>query len=155
VPKALAGDLSDHEYQELLEFRTAIRRFLHWSEEQATALGISPAQHQLLLAIRGHREATGPTIGDVADVLLLRHHSAVGLVDRAVAAKLVVRRSDSEDQRVVRLRLTALGSRRLRQLAGLHLAELRRMMPGIGLALFAGETFAEETFDEHTDMGAT
>jgi DNA-binding MarR family transcriptional regulator len=130
-------DLSDAEYRELLAFRTAIRRFLQWSEEQATALGIPPAQHQLLLAIRGHHDSAGPTIGDVADVLLLRHHSAVGLVDRAVAANLVERRSDSEDQRVVRLRLTALGSRRLRQLAGLHLAELRRMMPG---TLQRGET---------------
>lgn len=160
MPNTPEADLTDREYRELLAFRTAIRRFLHWSEAQATALGISPAQHQLLLAIRGHREPAGPTIGDVANALLLRHHSAVGLVDRAVATKLVVRRSDSEDQRVVRLRLTALGSRRLRQLAGLHLAELHRMMPGVGPALFAeemfsGETFAGETFTEHTDMGAT
>ena len=134
---ALADDLSDAEYRELLAFRNAVRRFLRWSEEQATALGITPAQHQLLLAIRGHGGGLGPTIGDIADALLLRHHSAVGLVDRAVAADLVERRSDPEDQRVVRLRLTALGARRLRQLAGLHLAELRRMMPVLAPALFA------------------
>jgi DNA-binding MarR family transcriptional regulator len=138
-PKASDPDLSSAEYRELLEFRTAIRRFLRWSEEQATALGITPAQHQLLLAIRGHqgRGGGGPTIGDVAESLLLRHNSAVGLVDRAVTAKLIERRSDPEDQRLVRLRLTALGARRLRQLAGLHLAELRRMMPALGPALFA------------------
>jgi DNA-binding MarR family transcriptional regulator len=136
---APADDLSDAEYGQLLAFRTALRRFLRWSEEQATALGITPAQHQLLLAIRGHDGSLGPSIGDVADVLLLRHHSAVGLVDRAVVAKLVERRSDPEDQRLVRLRLTPLGARRLRQLAGLHLAELRRMMPAVGPALFADE----------------
>jgi DNA-binding MarR family transcriptional regulator len=135
-------DLTDAEYAELLDFRTSLRRFLQWSEEQATALGITPAQHQLLLAIRGHKgrganRAVGPTIGEVAELLLLRPHSAVGLVDRAVAAKLVERVADSEDQRIVRLRLTPLGARRLRQLAGLHLAELRRMMPAIGSALFA------------------
>src|SRR5207248_11125818 len=51
--------------------------------QQATETGVTPAQHQLLLAIRGHHESEGPTIGDVADALLLRHHSVVGLVDRA------------------------------------------------------------------------
>jgi DNA-binding MarR family transcriptional regulator len=137
VATGLADDLSDAEYRELLAFRTAVRRFLHWSEQQATGLGVTPAQHQLLLAVRGHEGALGPTIGDVAESLLLRHHSAVGLVDRAVAADLVERRSDPEDHRIVRLRLTALGARRLRQLAGLHLAELRRMMPVLAPALFA------------------
>ena len=136
-------DLGDDEYRQLLEFRTALRRFVRWSEEQATALGVTPAQHQLLLAIRGFAPTdsragrTGPTIGDAADALLLRHHSAVGLVDRAVAAGLVERRPDHEDHRIVRLRLTALGAQRLRQLAGLHLDELRRMMPAVGPALFA------------------
>jgi DNA-binding MarR family transcriptional regulator len=137
VGTSLADDLTDTEYRELLAFRTVIRRFLQWSGEQATALGITPAQHQLLLAIRGHDGGLGPTIGDVAEALLLRHHSAVGLVDRAVAAKLVERCSDPEDQRVVRLRLTALGARGLRRLAGLHLAELRQMMPVVAPALLA------------------
>src|SRR5919108_2566777 len=59
--------IGDADYQRLLEFRTGLRRFLHWSEEQAQAAGVSPAQHQLLLAIRGHADARGPTIGDVAD----------------------------------------------------------------------------------------
>ena len=139
MPTALAADLSDAEYAQLLAFRNAMRRFLRWSEEQATGLGVTPAQHQLLLAVRGHEGALGPTIGDVADSLLLRHHSAVGLVDRAVAANLVERHSDSEDHRIVRLRLTALGTRRLRQLAGLHLAELRRMMPVVAPALLADQ----------------
>jgi DNA-binding MarR family transcriptional regulator len=68
-------------------------------------------------------------IGDVADALLLRHHSAVGLVDRAAAAGLVDRRVDAIDHRIVRLHLTALGARRLRQLSGAHLEELRRLAP--------------------------
>ena len=135
----MTSDLSDAEYRELLAFRTAVRHFLHWSEHQATGLGVTPAQHQLLLAVRGHEGALGPTIGDVAESLLLRHHSAVGLVDRAVAANLVERRSDPEDHRIVRLRLTAFGARRLRPLAGLHLAELRRMMPVLAPALFADQ----------------
>ena len=134
---AAAADLTDTQYRELLAFRTALRRFTHWSESQAIDLGLTAAQHQLMLAVRGHPDPRGPTIGDVADSLLLRHHSAVGLVDRAAAANLVERRSDPADQRIVRLRLTALGARRLRQLSHTHLAELRRTFPKFGAALFA------------------
>ena len=122
-------DLTDADYERLLEFRTGLRRFLHWSEEQADAVGLTPAQHQLLLAIRGQQDRNGPTIGDIAEALLLRHHSAVGLIDRAEAAGLVRRRPDRTDQRVVRLSLTALGSRRLHQLSERHLEELKRLRP--------------------------
>jgi DNA-binding MarR family transcriptional regulator len=120
---------SDDDYRRLLELRSGLRRFLHWSEQQAVAVGITSAQHQLLLAIRGHPHPEPPTIGDVADALLLRHHSAVGLVDRAAAAGLVDRQVDALDHRIVRLHLTALGARRLRQLSGAHLEELRRLAP--------------------------
>jgi DNA-binding MarR family transcriptional regulator len=120
---------SDDDYRRLLDLRSGLRQFLHWSEQQAVAVGITPAQHQLLLAIRGHPHVAPPTIGAVADALLLRHHSAVGLVDRAAAAGLVDRRVDAIDHRIVRLRLTALGARRLRQLSGAHLEELRRLAP--------------------------
>src|SRR5919205_388378 len=105
--------LSDTEYRALLQLRTGLRRFLRWSERQAEAAGLTPAQHQLLLAVRGHGEPQGPTIGDVAGYLLLRHHSAVGLVDRAEAAGLLVRRSDDSNSSVVRLELTDRGSRQL------------------------------------------
>jgi DNA-binding MarR family transcriptional regulator len=121
--------LSDAEYQRLLEFRDGLRRFLHWSETQATSTGLTPAQHQLLLAIRGHSGPQDPTIGDIAAHLQLRHHSAVGLVDRAEDAGLVQRSSDPDDQRVVRLTLTPLGRRRLERLSALHLEELRRLSP--------------------------
>src|SRR5438105_3873605 len=104
----------DDDYRRLLDLRTGLREFLRWSEQQATAVGITPAQHQLLLAVRGNSDREGPTIGDLADALLLRHHSAVGLVDRAVDAGLVSRHADAIDHRVVRLRLTPLGAPRLR-----------------------------------------
>lgn len=119
----------EDDYRRLLGFRTGLRQFLRWSEQQAVAAGITPAQHQLMLAIRGHEGDDAPTIGDVADALLLRHHSAVGLVDRAVAAGLVDRHTDPVDHRLVRLRLTALGDRRLHQLSGAHIEELRRLAP--------------------------
>ena len=121
--------IGDADYQRLLEFRTGLRRFLRWSEEQAHAAGVSPAQHQLLLAIRGHPDPVGPTIGDVAHSLLLRHNSAVELVDRAEGSGLVRRRQDRNDHRVVRLALTARGAETLRRLTAVTLEELDRLSP--------------------------
>jgi DNA-binding MarR family transcriptional regulator len=120
---------TDEDYRRLLELRSGLRRFLRWSEEQARDAGVTPAQHQLMLAIRGHDGERGPTVGDVAAYLLLRHHSAVGLIDRAEAAGLVVRRPDPDNPSAVRLRLTERGSRRLEALSELHLAELEHLAP--------------------------
>jgi DNA-binding MarR family transcriptional regulator len=119
--------LRDADYEDLLALRTGLRRFLRWSEQQAEEAGLTPAQHQLLLAIRGHSDRRGPTIGEVADYLLLRHHSAVGLIDRADAAGLVERVRDAEDHRLVRLELTAAGTERLEALSAQHLEELQRL----------------------------
>jgi len=136
--------LTDEDYERLLQFRIGLRRFLRWSEAEAAAAGLTPAQHQLLLAIRGHPDPAGPTIGDVADALLLRHHSVVGLVDRAAAARLVRRRPDEHDRRVVRLALTPTGSKQLARLTSAHLTELadlaaRLHPPWEGLAAQQGD----------------
>jgi DNA-binding MarR family transcriptional regulator len=133
VPASTARSrrVTDADYRRLLEFRTGLRRFLRWSEEQAQGAGVSPSQHQLLLAIRGHADPRGPTIGDVADYLLLRHHSAVGLVDRAEDAGLVRRRQDRDDHRIVRLHLTGRGAETLHQLTAVTLEELARLSPRI------------------------
>jgi uncharacterized protein YeaO (DUF488 family)/DNA-binding MarR family transcriptional regulator len=119
--------LADEDYARLLALRTGLRQFERWSEQQAGAAGLTPAQHQLLLAIRGHGDPRGPTIGEVADYLLLRHHSTVELVDRADRAGLVSRARDDDDRRVVRLRLTGSGTERLERLSALHLEELERL----------------------------
>jgi DNA-binding MarR family transcriptional regulator len=121
--------LDKPQYECLLTFRTGLRRFLRWSGQQATAAGLTPARHQLLLAIKGHRDPAGPTVGDIASYLMVRHHSAVELIDRAVAAGLVERRQDAADSRAVRLHLTAEGTDRLARLTELHLEELRRLAP--------------------------
>jgi DNA-binding MarR family transcriptional regulator len=120
---------SDDEYRRLLSLRTGLRRFLRWSEQQAQAAGLTPRQHQLLLAIRGHSDRRGPTVGDVADHLLLRHHSAVELIDRAEAAGLVTRQPDADNQSVIRLHLTGKGARQLDALSELHLEELAHLAP--------------------------
>lgn len=119
--------LDDHAYQQILAFRTALRRFLRWSEQQSEAVGLTATQHQLLLAVRGHPDPRGPTTGDLAGYLLVRHHSAVSLVDRAELAGWVVRHHDAEDRRVVRVMLTEKGAEALTQLTELHLTELRSL----------------------------
>jgi DNA-binding MarR family transcriptional regulator len=119
--------LDQAQYQRLLRFRTGLRRFLRWSAEQAAAAGLTPAQHQLLLAVRGHPDPRGPTVGEVARYLLLRHHSTVELIDRAQAAGLLERHADRHDSRAVRLRLTESGEQRLRTLTAAHLEELARL----------------------------
>jgi DNA-binding MarR family transcriptional regulator len=121
--------LPDRQYEELLAFRTALRRFLRWSDSQAAAAGLTGQQHQLLLAIRGNPGSGAPSIGDVADQLLLRHHSAVELVDRATDAGLVRRIADADDRRVVRLALTEKGQQVLARLSAAHVEELARLAP--------------------------
>jgi len=121
------ADLDDRAYQQILSFRTALRRFLHWSERQSEAVGLTATQHQLLLAIRGHPDPRGPTTGELAGYLLIRHHSAVSLVDRAELAGWVVRHHDTDDRRVVRVTLTPRGADALARLTNLHLTELRSL----------------------------
>ena len=115
------------DYEELLGFRTALRRFQRWSEDQARAVGLTPAQHQLLLAIKGHPGDGAPTVGELSDYLVSKHHSVVELIDRAVDAGLVERRRDADDQRIVHLLLTPLGEERIEELSRLHLEELRNL----------------------------
>ena len=121
--------LTRSDFENLLAFRTSLRRFLYWSQTQAHAAGLTPAQHQLLVAIKGHPGEQPPTIGDLAGYLLLRHHSAVELVDRAAAAGVVQRCPDPADGRVTRVGLTADGESRLARLAPAHLDELRQLAP--------------------------
>ena len=126
---AMTPTPTDADYRRLLELRTGLRRFLRWSEQHAEAAGLTPAQHQLLLAIRGHDDPRGPTVGDVAGYLMLRHHSAVGLVDRAKKAGLLTRGQDPDNLSVVRLHLTDRGARQLEALSEQHLDELAHLAP--------------------------
>ena len=121
--------MSPADFENLLAFRTGLRRFLHWSQTQARAVGLTPAQHQLLVAIKGHSGDQDPTISDLAEYLLLRHHSVVELVDRAANAGLVERSRDAEDGRLTRVALTPDGAARLSRLGPAHLDELRNLAP--------------------------
>jgi len=118
------AELGQQDFEKLLEFRVALRRFQRWSEDQARAAGLTHVQHQLLVAVKGHPGAKPPAIGDLAGYLLLRSHSTVELVDRAQAAGLVQRTPDADDGRVVRVGLTKDGDRILQQLTRAHLHRL-------------------------------
>jgi DNA-binding MarR family transcriptional regulator len=131
MPSRSRPEPTDEDYQRLLTFRTRLRQFLQWSEAEAQAAGITPAQHQLLLAIRGSTTSGGPTISEVSETLLLKHHSAVGLIDRAEQAGLVERRTDPLDGRIVRLHITRKGGGVLRRLSARHLDELRQLAPAL------------------------
>jgi DNA-binding MarR family transcriptional regulator len=116
----------------VLAFRTSLRRFQRWSEDEARAAGLTHVQHQLLVAIKGHPGTSAPTVGDLANYLLLRPHSAVELVDRAEAAGLVRRVPDAADARVVRVELTSRGDVLVTRLTQKHLAELHNLAAVLG-----------------------
>jgi DNA-binding MarR family transcriptional regulator len=123
--------LTDQEYRALNDFRFHIRQFLHFSEEAARSEGLEPQQHQMLLAIRGLAETEDPTIGRLAEHLVLRHHSAVGLADRLEQRGLLARIRGEGDRRLVRVRLTAEGFAKIDHLSKLHRDELRLSAPDL------------------------
>ncbi len=127
------------DFENLLSFRVELRRFQRWSEEQAAAAGLTHTQHQLLVAVKGHPGPLPPTVGEVAGYLLLRSHSAVGLVDRAEAAGLVRRRRDASDGRVVRVELTGRGDRLVTDLTRAHLDQLHKLATALGKLAPAGQ----------------
>ena len=136
MPRPAPDELSDGDYQALARFRHALRAFMRFSEEAARAAGLTPHQHQLLLAIRGWAgPSAAPSIRDLANQLQLQHHSVVELVDRAAEAGRVSRSTDPDDRRRQRLALTDLGARQLAALTAAHHHELRRIRQDLAPAL--------------------
>jgi len=119
------------EYETLADLRYSLRQFLHFSEEAANNAGVTPQQHQALLAIKGFPEERGITMGELAERLQVRHHSAVGLVDRLVLKNLVAREHHPADRRQVFLALTERGEKMLERLSAAHKEQLRRVGPRI------------------------
>ena len=124
-----ARRLSPGEYEILAEFRRSLRQFLQFSEQEALRIGLTPRQHQALLAIHGFSRRAPVTIRLLSQFLGLRHHSVVGLVDRLEAQKLVRRSHGSPDRRTVQLQLTERGRDMLDHLSAVHKNELKRIAP--------------------------
>ena len=117
------------DYETLANFRYGLRRFLAFSEVEANRSGLTSQQYQALMAIRGFSIRKPVSIGDLASYMLIRHHTAVELVDRMVKLKIISRSADPSDGRRVLLQLTGEGERRLRRLYKVHVRELRTMGP--------------------------
>jgi DNA-binding MarR family transcriptional regulator len=128
-PSLPRADLSKSDYEALAAWRHELRQFLRFSEEAAAAEGLSPQQHQALLAIKGVPDRESVTIGELAEKLQVRQHSVVGLVNRLVADKLVSRKVAEDDRRKVFVTLTARGERVLSKLSSTHRLELQRVGP--------------------------
>ena len=126
--RAKDASLRDEDYGALADFRHAIRRFQAFSEEHASDIGLTPQQHQALLAIRA-ADADQATVGYVAERLILKPHSATGLVDRLDTLGLITREVSLEDRRRAFLRLTAKAYEILALLSAVHREEIRRLRP--------------------------
>jgi len=123
------------DYASLAQLRYQIRRFLHFSEQASRMAGLEPSQHQLMLALKGLPTDVRPRIGELAERLQVRHHSAVELVNRLCAGGYVRRHRGGEDGREVLLSLTPKGEKVLRGLSLHHRAELRTRGPALIAAL--------------------
>jgi DNA-binding MarR family transcriptional regulator len=117
------------DYEALARFRYELRKFQAFSQSAAKRAGLTPQQHQALLAVRGFSGERPISVGELADCLLIRHHTAVELVNRMTRLKILSRSIDGADSRRVLVRLTREGERRLQQLSRIHLEELRAIGP--------------------------
>lgn len=124
------AELKKTDYEALAAWRYALRQFFSFSENLAAREGLAPQQHQALLSIKGFPGRDCVTVGELAERLQIKHHSAVGLVDRLVIEKLVSREQSEEDRRKVVVSLTARGEQVLAKLSVAHRQELRRLRPG-------------------------
>lgn len=125
MPESDPSEIRDTDYAAIAAFRRALRKFTHFAEVEARREGVTPQQHQLLLAVRADPERDWASIRELADSLQLKHQATVGLVDRCQEAGLVERRADPIDRRVVRIALTLKGRRVLAAITARNLAELR------------------------------
>ena len=128
-------NLTGQDYAALSELRYQIRRFVRFSEEVSRNTGLKPQQHQLMLTLKGLPEGTRPCVGEIAQRLLIKHHSTVELIDRLVAKGHVRRHRGEADKREVLLTLARKGENVLRKLSLQHLAELRVQGPTLVTAL--------------------
>jgi len=117
--------LTQDDYEALGAFRDALRRFLRFSEAAAETLGLTPQQHQAMLVIRAHRDAEPISVGGLAERLLIKNHSAVGLVARLQERGLVTRETSPEDRRRVLLKLTPKAEQQLETISRNNLRELK------------------------------
>jgi DNA-binding MarR family transcriptional regulator len=132
--------LRTQDYARLAAFRRELRQFLRFSEEAAERAGLTAQHYQAMLVLRACPDGETVSINDLAGELLIRHNSAVGLVDRLVTERLVLRTTSETDRRKVELRLSPRGRQVLSRLAEIHRTELERIGPVLERLLAAIRT---------------
>jgi len=120
-----ASSPSPEDFAALARFRHTLRQFLAFSEHAAADMGMTTQWYQALLVIKTRGARRPVSVGELAEELLIRDHSAAELVSRLAEAKLVRRRVDPTDRRRSLVVMTPLADRALAKLAALHLARLR------------------------------
>lgn len=121
--------LTAADYRALGAFRLALRRFLAFSEAEARAEGLTPQQHQALLAIKTHAGGEAISVGQLAESLLIKNHSAVGLVARLEERALVVRQESPRDRRRILVSLTPPAEKILERISRNNLGKLKSTAP--------------------------
>jgi DNA-binding MarR family transcriptional regulator len=132
--------LSKADFQAQAEFRYALRQFLRFSEETTRSVGMTTQKYQALLAIKGFPDREFLTIGELAERLQVKHHSAVGLVDRLVQKGLVQRTPGDKDRRQVYVHLTKQGEDLIEQLVLAHRKELNVLWPSLKMPVQGSST---------------
>jgi DNA-binding MarR family transcriptional regulator len=134
-PGVAQARLTPLQFAAIAAFRYELRRFLAFSEQAAAEVGLPAQQHQALLAIMGHAEKGPPSIGQLAELLLVAPHTAAELVARMVEAGLVVKTPCPLDRRRAELTLTTRARTLLDRLTPAHLEELKTLEPALTRAL--------------------
>jgi DNA-binding MarR family transcriptional regulator len=124
--------VTNDEIRTLAGLRLVLRQFQSFSERTAEARGLTTQQYQALLAIKGEDSDAPITVTLLAQRLLIKHNSAVGLVDRMEELGLVARRPSERDRRSVIVQITARGESVFKRLALAHRRELQRIAPELG-----------------------
>jgi DNA-binding MarR family transcriptional regulator len=127
--QAARGNSQTVDYEALARFRYEVRKFLAFSEAAATEAGLTPQQHQALLTVKGFSSQTPVSVGELAKLLFIKHHTAVELVDRMTKLGLLGRVVDDADGRRALVKLTRQGEQQLRKLSKIHFGELGAVSP--------------------------
>jgi DNA-binding MarR family transcriptional regulator len=140
----VSDPLSKADFEALARFRFGIRRYLRISEEIVRAHGVTPQQYQLMLALMGYPGREWATVQELADMIQLRHHSVVELIDRAQKQGFVQREPHPHDARAVRVSLTADGEQTMSQLGALHRDELHRLGTALSQPFWEDLSFSNQ-----------
>lgn len=120
-----AGEREDHARIKL--WRSSVQGFLHGSKEILKRHGVSTRGYHSLLEIWAAPSDVGLAVGDLAELIHVRHNTAVGVVDELCRLELTVRKRLANDRRVVLVQLTGAGRDVLAQLVREHIDELDKI----------------------------